>query len=206
MAAVGQSLVYQARYDEAAPVLQEALAMQERIFGKLHPQVAMGLNTLGLLQLRRGQFAEAEKDFTRMADINRAAYDDRHYLVGIALLNLGQTYLEEKKYARAEQEYREALARFIEKLPAGHTSTAIAQNQLGHTLLLERQYKEAESHLLAAYEVLIKQPGPQASRIQNARKDLVAVYDALNQPDQAKKFRPELAASPTQQTANPASH
>jgi serine/threonine protein kinase/tetratricopeptide (TPR) repeat protein len=206
MAAVGQSLVYQARYDEAAPVLQEALAMQERIFGKVHPQVAMGLNQLGVLQLRRGQFAEAEKDFTRMADINRAVYDDHHYLVGVALLNLGQAYLEEKKYARAEQEYREALARFIEKLPAGHANTAIAQNQLGHTLLLERQYKEAESHLLAAYEVLLKQPGQQASRIQNARKDLIAVYEALHRPEQVRKFQAELAASPAQQTANPTSH
>jgi len=141
-----------------------------------------------------------------MADINRAVYDDHHYLVGVALLNLGQAYLEEKKYARAEQEYREALARFIEKLPAGHANTAIAQNQLGHTLLLERQYKEAESHLLAAYEVLLKQPGQQASRIQNARKDLIAVYEALHRPEQVRKFQAELAASPAQQTANPTSH
>ena len=196
MAAVGQSLVYQSRYDEAAGVLQEALAIQERIFGKVHPQVAMGLNILGTLEIRRGHFDQAEKDFTRMADINRAVYDDRHYLVGIALLNLGQVYLEEKQYPRAEMEFREALARFTEKLPAGHPNTAITQLQLGHTLLLERQYKEAESHLLTGYGVLIKQPGPPTTRVRNARKDLAAVYDALNQPDQARKFQAELAAGP----------
>ncbi|HTB20660.1 MAG TPA: tetratricopeptide repeat protein, partial [Bryobacteraceae bacterium] len=193
---VGQSLVYQGHYDEAAPVLQEALGIQERFFGKVHPQVAMGLNILALLDLKRGHLVEAEKEFSRMADINRAVYDDRHYLVGIALLNLGQVYLEEKQYPRAEMEFREALARFTEKLPAGHPNTAITQLQLGHTLLLERQYKEAESHLLTGYGVLIKQPGPPTTRVRNARKDLAAVYDALNQPDQARKFQAELAAGP----------
>jgi tetratricopeptide (TPR) repeat protein len=164
----------------------------------------MGLNVLGLLEIRRGHLVEAEKDFMRMADINRAVYDDRHYLVGVALLNLGQVYLEEKQYARAAAELREALSRFTEKLPAGHTNTAIAQIQLGHTLVLERQYKEAETHLLAGYEVLTKQPGPQASRIQNACKDLVTVYEALNQPDQAGRFRAQLTASPASHTSTAA--
>ena len=194
MAAVGQSLVYQGRYDEAASVLQDALAIQEKLFGRVHPQVAMGLNILGLLELRRGHLNEAEKDFTRMADINRAVYDDRHYLVGIALLNLGEVYTEEKNLPRAVQSYREALSRFAEKLPPNHPNAAIAQARLGHALVLEGQYKEAESHLLTGYNVLVKQPGAQASRLENARKDLVAVYGALGQPDQAKKYQAELAA------------
>jgi serine/threonine-protein kinase len=189
MAAVGQSLVYQGRYDEAAGILQDALGIQERIFGKVHPQVAMGLNVLGLLELKRGHFAEAEKDFNRMADINRAVYDDRHYLVGIALLNLGEVYLQEKNLTRAEHFYREALSRFTEKLPPGHPNTAIVQIKLGHTLVLEGQYKEAEGHLLTGYDTFVKQPNPPADRIQNASKDLVTVYEALHQPDKAKKFQ-----------------
>jgi serine/threonine protein kinase/tetratricopeptide (TPR) repeat protein len=203
MAAVGQSLIYQGRLDDAAPMLEKALAIQERIFGKVHPQVAMGLNTLGLLELKRGHLDDAEKDFTRMADINRAVYDDRHYLVGIALLNLGEVYLAKKDDTRAEQSYREALSRFTERLPAGHASTAIAQVRLGHVLVLEGKYKEAESHLKAGYEVLLTQPGPQASRIENARKDLVAVYEALRQPDQASKFKVALAANPPNQGSKP---
>jgi tetratricopeptide (TPR) repeat protein len=155
----------------------------------------MGLNTLGLHELKRGHFSEAEKDFTRMAEINRAVYDDRHYLVGIALLNLGEVYLQEKSYTRAEQSLRQALERLTEKLPAGHSNTAIAQVKLGHTLVLEKQYKDAESHLLAGYDVLAKQPGPATLHLQTARKDLVAVYEALHQPEQAKKFRADSAAA-----------
>jgi len=205
MAAVGQSLTYQGRYNEAAPMLQESLAIQERIFGQVNPQVAMGLNTLGLLEIKRRHLADAAKDFKRMADINRAVYDDRHYLVGVALLNLGQVYLEEKQYTRAEAQLREALVRFTEKLPPGHSSTAIAQIQIGHALMLERRYAEAESHLLAGYGVLLKQPGPQAQRIQNSRKDLAAVYKALSRPDEARKFQDDLNSNSEKQPRNPAS-
>jgi eukaryotic-like serine/threonine-protein kinase len=202
MAAVGQALVYQGRYNEAAPWLQEALAIQERVLGRMHPQVAMGLDALGVLEIRRGHLNDAERDFARMAAINRAVYGDRHYLVGIALLNLGQVYLKQKRYPRAETEYREALSRFAEDLPAGHTTTAITQIQLGHVLVLQRRYEEAEGHLMAGYNVLVKHPDAQAQRIQNVCKDLVVVYDALNQPDQGKKFQAELAGIPPQRTSN----
>ncbi|MGA7239968.1 MAG: serine/threonine-protein kinase [Bryobacteraceae bacterium] len=194
MAAVAQSLVYQGRLDEAAPVLQQALAMQERIFGKMHAQVAMGLNQLGVLELRRGHLSDAEQDFIRMEDINRAVYGDRHFLVGLALLNRGQVYLEEKRYAPAERFYRDALSRFLEALPPGHTNIGIAQTKLGHVLLLEQRYKEAEGPLLAGYDILIKQPGPQAARLADARKDLLAVYEAMNQPDKAAKFKADQSA------------
>jgi serine/threonine protein kinase/tetratricopeptide (TPR) repeat protein len=189
MAAVGQALIYEGKYDDAASVLKEALAIQERLFGKVHAQVAMGLNVLGMLELRRGNLSDAEKDFTRMADINRTVYDDRHYLVGIALLGLGEVYLGQNNNAKAERSYREALARFTEKLPANHPNTAVARIRLGHTLVLEGQFKEAEGQLLAGYAVLEKQPGQQAARVQIARKDLVAVYEALKEPKKAEKFR-----------------
>jgi eukaryotic-like serine/threonine-protein kinase len=204
MAAVGQSLIYQKRYDEAAPLLQEAVGIQERIFGKSHPQVAQGLNILGVLELKRGHLQDAEAAFQRMADINRSAYGDRHYLVAIALMNLGQVNLEEKKYPAAAQFYSQALDRLTEKLPPGHPNTAITQNQLGHILVLEKRYKEAEPHLLAAYDVMTKQPTPPVARVQTARQDLVLVYEALQEPEKAQRYRAELAAHQAEDTSKTA--
>jgi len=192
-AAVGQSLVYQGKFDEAAQALQEALGIQERLFGKSHAQVAMTLNQIGVLELRRGHLDDAEKDLLRMADINRAVYGDRHYLVGIAYMNLGEVYLAKKDLPRAERSLREAMSRFAEKLPADHPNAAIANVRLGHVLVLKRQYKDAASHLLAGYDILAKQPAAQVKRLQEARGDLAAVYDALNQPGEAAKFRSAAA-------------
>jgi hypothetical protein len=40
----------------------------------------------------------------------------------------------------------------------------------------------------------MKQSSPPAKWLQYAREDLVAVYDALHQPEKAAKFRAEIAA------------
>lgn len=188
-AAVGQALTYQGRYDEAAPLLQEAVAMQERIFGKVHPEVAQGLNTLGMFELGRGHFKDADADFTRVTEINRSIYGAKHLLVGAGLMNLGEAYMGEHQNARAEKSFRDALECFRETLPPGHAYPAKAHVRLGHLLVMERRYKEAESPLLSGVDVLTKQPGPPGPSLQTARKDLVTVYEALNQPEQAKKFQ-----------------
>jgi serine/threonine protein kinase/Tfp pilus assembly protein PilF len=203
IAAVGQSLIYQSQYEKAAPLLAQALAIQKRVLPNNHPQIAMGYNTLGLLEIRRGHLGDAEQDFSRMEEINRDAYGDRHYLVGIAQLNLGQVYLLQKQYARAEAEYREALSRFKEKLPPGHASTAIAENQLGHILVLEKRFKEAELQLLSGYGSLTKQPSGQEARLQQARSDLITVYDNLHEPDQAERFGAGINSSPARLPSQP---
>jgi hypothetical protein len=48
---------------------------------------------------------------------------------------------------------------------------------------------------MAGYEVLTKQSSPSTSFVRAARKDLAAEYDALNQPQQAARFRAELASA-----------
>jgi hypothetical protein len=57
----------------------------------------------------------------------------------------------------------------------------------------EKRYAEAESETLAGYNMLLKQTSPTVSWLASARKDLVTIYDALNQPEQAAHFRAELA-------------
>ena len=67
MASVGQSLVYQGKYDDAAPYLERALEIQEHVYGKAHPQVAIALNQVGVLELRRKHMDAALADFLRVA-------------------------------------------------------------------------------------------------------------------------------------------
>jgi len=47
---------------------------------------------------------------------------------------------------------------------------------------------------LAGYDVLTRQTSPETSFLHAARKDLVADYEAMNQPEKAAKFKAELAA------------
>src|ERR1700676_2591856 len=197
--ALAESLTYENKYDEAVSSLDQALAIQERIYGAVHPSVAETLNELGNVASMRDHLDEAEARFQRAAGIYRAVYGDHHYLVAIALSNVAGIIYDKKDYPRAEQLFRDVIRRYKETLPADNVNLAIAHIKLGRTLLRENRYKDAEPETLAGYEVLTRQSSPSTSFIRAARKDLAAEYEALNQPQQAARFRAELAAG----AANP---
>jgi eukaryotic-like serine/threonine-protein kinase len=193
LTALGRALEYQNKFDDAVNILRQALAIQERVFGPVHPSVAETLNELGNVASMRDHYDEAGTMFRRVADIYRALYGDHHYLVAIALSNVAYVYLNQKDYARAEQLFRNVVRRFTETLSADNVNTGIARIKLGRTLLRENRYQDAEVETLAGYGILSKQASSSISYLRAARKDLVAEYEALNQPQQAAKFRAELA-------------
>ena len=195
LTALAESLTYENKYDEAVSSLNQALAIQERVYGPAHPSVAETLNELGNVASMRDHLDEAEARFQRAADIYRTVYGDHHYLVAIALSNVAGITYDKKDYPRAEQLFRDVIRRYKETLPADNVNLAIAHIKLGRTLLHDNRYKDAEPETLAGYEILIKQSSPSTSFIRAARKDLAAEYEALNQPQQAARFRAELAAA-----------
>jgi serine/threonine protein kinase/tetratricopeptide (TPR) repeat protein len=195
LTALAESLTYENKYDEAVSYLNQALAIQERVYGPAHPSVAETLNELGNVASMRDHLDEAEARFQRAADIYRTVYGDHHYLVAIALSNVAGITYDKKDYPRAEQLFRDVIRRYKETLPADNVNLAIAHIKLGRALLHDNRYKDAEPETLAGYEILIKQSSPSTSFIRAARKDLAAEYEALNQPQQAARFRAELAAA-----------
>ncbi len=158
-------------------------------------QVASPLNELGNIAMARQQYDEAERRFTRMVGIYRAVYNNHHYLVGIALSNLAGVSAARKQYSQAEELYRQAIQMFASTLPAGHLNIGIAQIKLGRALLRQQRFRDAENQLLAGHAILVKQASPSLVYLQNARRDLVSVYEALKQPEDARKFQAELGSS-----------
>ncbi len=164
------------------------MAIQEKVFGKVHPRVASVVNEIGSVALARGDFAEAELAFRRMADIYKSVYAGEHYLIGIALANLASVYLAQKENARAEPLYREALAMYARTLPPEHMNIAITRIKLGRTLLRQNRWREAEGETRAGYDVLAKQANPSVTWLKQARQDLAAIYEALREPGKAKQM------------------
>ena len=190
---LGRALIYEKRFDDAAAILRQALAVRERVYGPMHPLVASTVNELGNIASNLERFDEAEADFRRMLGIYRAVYGDKHFLIGIATSNLASTYYGRHQYARAEDLYREAVRRFSESQGPNHMNTGIARMKLGRSLLHQRRFADAQVETLAGYEIMVKQANPAVTFIQNARKDLVAEYDSLKQPEKAARYAAELA-------------
>ena len=192
---LGRSLQYEKKYDEAEGALQRALAIQERVYGPVHPAVAETINELGNIADMREHLDEAEARFRRVVEIYRSIYGDHHYVVAIALSNTATVYMDKKDYPHAEQIFRDVVRRLTETLSADNVNTGIAHIKLGRTLLREKRYKEGQAETLSGYDILSKQTSPNTSFVRAARKDLIADYEGMGHPEEAEKYRAELAAA-----------
>jgi serine/threonine-protein kinase len=198
MTILAQSLSPQEQYEEASALLRRASATQERVYGKSHPRVAFVLNELGLVAFRRKDLTEAEDAFRRTLEIYRAAYDGRQVRVGIAMANLASVYLARAQYEQSEKLFTETIALYLTLLPPDHVNIGIAEAKLGRLLVRQRRYQQAEAHLVTAQDIFAKQPKSSLVWLRNAREDLIAVYDALKQPERAQTIRLALEREQTQ--------
>jgi serine/threonine-protein kinase len=189
--ALAETLLYERKYDEATHLLPSALETHERDLGKDHPYVAFALNLLGVLALKRGNLDEAEADFNRMDRIYHIAFGDKDRHVALGRLRFGELYEARKDYPRAEQVFRESIRVFTEALSADNVQTGTARIELGGVLLREGRYREAEAELLAGYHIVTPGRSPSLEAAVEARRGLVSVYEALNAPDKAARFRSE---------------
>jgi len=201
MTALARALIPQGRIDEAGDLLRQSLAIQERVYGPVHPRVAATVGELGKVAQRQGKLDDAEADFRKMADIYRKVYEGKHYYIGTALSNLAGVYMDRKQYKEAERYAREALQMYQQTLAPGHQLIGIASLRLGRALLRQQRFAEAESQSRPGYEILLKQPDAPADWMKNAQTDLAEEYDAMREPELAKKFRAALAEMAGQTTA-----
>jgi serine/threonine-protein kinase len=189
MTFVGQALTKQKRFAEAADMLKQSRSILIHTYGVMHQRVAFADNELGNAELRQGKLDEAEADFHQALDIYRSVYNNNHYQVGITECNLGGVFLERKDYRRAEQFVRDALQTYEKSISPDHYNVGVARIRLGAALIGEHRYHEAEQESLTGYEILKKKADPGLTWVQNARSNLVQIYEALGENDKAAKFR-----------------
>ncbi|HEX6862353.1 MAG TPA: serine/threonine-protein kinase, partial [Thermoanaerobaculia bacterium] len=96
-------------YDEARPLLQEALALRERLHGRGHPEVADTLVRLGSLAQRSGK-GDAVALFRRALAIREESLGPGHSEVADVLNNLGMTLAAGGRFDEAETILKRSLA------------------------------------------------------------------------------------------------
>jgi hypothetical protein len=113
--------------------------------------------------------------------------------------NLALTTLKSEAFTDAEPILRDCLAIRDKTQPDGW-STFNTKSMLGGALLGEKKYAEAEPLLLAGYEGVKKRekliPSLGSTRIPEAIERLVQLYEATDKPEDAAKWRKELAKYP----------
>ncbi len=116
---------------KAIAYYEQALAIDRKVFGEEHPDVAIDLNNLGAAWSALGENKKAIAYYEQALAIDRKVFGEEHPKVAIRLNNLGMAWsdLGEKKKAIAY--YEQALAIDRKVFGEEHPKVAIRLNNLG---------------------------------------------------------------------------
>jgi tetratricopeptide (TPR) repeat protein len=182
--------------DKVLGLFEQALAKRQAKLGANHSLTLRGTEALALLYLAAKQSAKAIPHFRDFLTAKRKLLgaDDPRYAGELALVALN---LLKHDARESETLLRECLAIRAKKQPDAWY-TFDTQAMLGASLLGQKQYADAEPLLLKGYEGMKareKAIPPQGQpRLTEALERLVELYERWERPEQAARWRKELAA------------
>jgi tetratricopeptide (TPR) repeat protein len=92
----------QRKFDDAEKLFREGLAIDRRVYGDDHPEVAQHLNNLGGLQVSAGRPVDAEQSFRDALGIQRRAFAENSWQVATTMSLLANALIRQTRYAEAE--------------------------------------------------------------------------------------------------------
>jgi non-specific serine/threonine protein kinase/serine/threonine-protein kinase len=117
---------------------------------------------------------------------------------------LGRKRLQQKKYAEAQPLLSEGLSGFkrLNLWPRFHN-----ESLLGASLLGQKQFDKAESLLIKGYKGLKQRaaeiPAPLQRHVSEAGERVVRLYEDWGKPEEAAKWRANLAREPPAENNEP---
>lgn len=118
-------------FDQAQPLLENALAARRRLVGEDHVDVATSLVSNATFWFHKGEFKKAKPMLERALAIRQQALGPEDPAVATCLHNLGNMNLVMADYDEAERLLLQSLAIREKKLPPDAPDTATTVNSLG---------------------------------------------------------------------------
>ncbi len=172
---------------DAEPLMRRALEIDERTFGKGHPNVARDLNDLGLLLLVTNRLSEAEPLMRSAVTIFERSLGEDQPHVAVALNSLGQLLQATGRLSEAEPLMRRALEIDEKNYPTEkHPSIAIRLNNLAALFKDMNRLSEAEPLLRRALEIDEKSFGTTHPDIARDLNNLAYLLQITNRHGEAE--------------------
>jgi CHAT domain-containing protein/Tfp pilus assembly protein PilF len=155
---LGLLLKDRGKYGQALPYLQQALAMDQKLYPAAqfplgHPDLAQSLNNLGGLLWDQGEYVKALPYLQQALAMDQklypvAKYPNGHPNLARSLNNLGLLLQAQGEYGKALPYMQQALAMFqklypVARFPHGHPQLARSLNNLGWVLRAQGEYGKA---------------------------------------------------------------
>ena len=163
---------YQGRYDQAEPLLVQALELSKRLLGEDHPDVATSLNNLAALYKSQGRYDQAEPLYLQALELRKRLLGEDHPYVASSLNNLAYLYYSQGRYAEAEPLHLQTLELRKRLLGEDHPDIAQSLNNLALLYQSQGRYDQAKPLFLQALEILERVLGDDHPNTKTCRKNL----------------------------------
>ncbi len=175
-------------YQESEKWYQEALAIREKVLGKMNTDYAATLNNLSNIFKEEGKYEKAEVLQIEAKNIQEKLLGREHPHFAASLHNLALIYWELGQYEKAEPLYLQALAireRVIGKLNPDY---AWNLNNLAGLYFEMVKYEKAEPLFLEANSIFAQLIGNDHPAIAGNLSNLSALYEALGNQSKAEYY------------------
>jgi CHAT domain-containing protein len=174
------------KFDEAFPLAERALEIRERVLGPDHLDVAVAVNSLAVLYLRKGDIAKAELFYQRARTIYEKSLGPEHPYLASSLNGLATVYGDRGDYEKAEPLYRQALTIWEKSLGPEHASVSLVLYNLAR--LYRDTGADAKAERLYQRDLTVKEKalGPEAPNVARALNNLADYYNDSGEFEKAE--------------------
>ncbi|WP_164002393.1 CHAT domain-containing tetratricopeptide repeat protein [Pyxidicoccus caerfyrddinensis] len=164
------------RYAEALERGERALALREAVLGRVHPDVAGGLDWLAAHHLLQGNAARAEPLLLRALAIRESVLGEHHPDVAQTLNTLATLYGAQRLFARAEPLVTRALAIREASFGRSHPLVAESLRELAALYFAQELHGRAEPLLQRALKIREATLGRHHPEVAQTLYDLARLY------------------------------
>ena len=175
-----------ADHESAKSLCERTLAINEKVHGKEHPDVASDLNNLALLYDNQGDYKAAKPLYERALAIKEKIYGKEHLSVATSLNNLAGLYYTQSDYEKAKPLYERSLA-ILEKVHGEeHPFVASNLNNLAALYHNQGDYKAAKPLYKRALAIDEKVYGKEHPSVARDLSNLAGLYRTQGDYETAK--------------------
>jgi tetratricopeptide (TPR) repeat protein len=172
-------LYRQGKYQDAIPLAQQLLQLDQQEFGKESVETATGLNNLAELYRLSGDYTKAEPLCSEALRIRRRVLGNEALDTAQSLNQLAQIYQAEENYAKAQPLFSQALQIRQDYLGHEHPDTVQTLSDLALLYQATGDFAKAEALSIQALQIREKVLGLDNPNTAISRNNLAFLYSAL---------------------------
>jgi tetratricopeptide (TPR) repeat protein len=173
------------QYEQAGPLFERALAIEEQIAGPEHPTTAITLNNLATIYHAQGNHERAESCYLRALAIWELEPGLEYPSLSVGYDNLALLYQVQSKYERVEAVRQHALAITEQIWGMVAPETANCFNNLANLYHTQGKYEQAETLYRRSLAILLKVVGTDHAATATSLNNLANLYRNWEKDQQA---------------------